>query len=224
MEIYGYSREDASELFGVSPEYVNRWCDGYMRNRATAKKCGTAFETAVAEYLAIRLGRPIERRARSGAKDRGDIAGVTTYDGRPVVVECKCETSPTIARYLKEARDERENAGADAAFVAFKRAGIGMSNYSTMGRQYAVIDVDDLHSMANIKRVGTDRMFGDDGITIGYMEKPYHGKYHIEECMKTIEYNMLKYGTYVILQESKDHEWFAITTLENVANILAYKK
>lgn len=47
------------------------------RNRASAKKAGTAFETLVAGFLAERLGDDrIERRTKNGAKDRGDIAGV----------------------------------------------------------------------------------------------------------------------------------------------------
>ncbi len=49
------------------------------RNRASAKKAGTAFETLVAGFLAERLGDDrIERRTKNGAKDRGDIAGRPT--------------------------------------------------------------------------------------------------------------------------------------------------
>ena len=60
------------------------------RNRASAKKAGTAFETQVAEYLAMKLADiRIERRAKTGAKDRGDIAGVKTVAGGLVVIECK---------------------------------------------------------------------------------------------------------------------------------------
>ena len=43
-------------------------------SRQTAK--GTRFETQVAEYMRSRLHMPIERRAKCGAKDRGDLAGV----------------------------------------------------------------------------------------------------------------------------------------------------
>lgn len=223
LDVYGYSHQEVSELFDVSLDYVYKYCEGYMRNRATAKKCGTTFESAVAEYLTVRLEKPIERRARTGAKDKGDIAGVTTYDGRNVVVECKCEVTPTVSSYLKEAETEKANANADASFVVFKRVGIGMKSYKTMGRQHVVLGKDDLFSMANITRIGKDRMFGADGITIGYMEKAYHGSYHIEECMKAIEYNGPKYNAYVILHESKNGDWFAITTLEGMANILSEK-
>lgn len=43
------------------------------RSRQSAKAAGARFE----------------RQPRTGAKDKGDIAGVTTADGRPIAVECK---------------------------------------------------------------------------------------------------------------------------------------
>jgi hypothetical protein len=46
------------------------------RNRATAKKAGTEWETAIVKAL-VSCGFPhAERRRLAGAKDRGDIAGV----------------------------------------------------------------------------------------------------------------------------------------------------
>lgn len=47
------------------------------RSRASARRAGTAFETAVARFLARELRDDrVERRARTGAKDRGDISGL----------------------------------------------------------------------------------------------------------------------------------------------------
>jgi len=64
--------------------------ENMVRNRASAKKAGTSFETLVAEYLAMKLcDIRIERRAKTGAKDRGDIAGVLTVAGGHVASECK---------------------------------------------------------------------------------------------------------------------------------------
>ena len=54
------------------------------RNRASAKKAGTAFETLVVGYLRNVLhDERIERRAKSGAKDRGDVSGVRTATNPP---------------------------------------------------------------------------------------------------------------------------------------------
>lgn len=224
MTVYGYTKAEVRELFDVSAEYVNKKCEGYMRNRATAKKCGTMFESATAQYLAIKLGRPIERRARAGANDKGDIAGVTTYDGRPVVVECKCEQIPAISRYLSEAATEKENAGAVASFVVFKRPGIGMRTVQKMGRQYVVFGLADLKKMANISAVEnestTGQMIGRDGIRIDFNEFEYHGKYHIESYVGTIEMYNSAFPIFVTLQQSKNGDWFGITTLQNMVNIL----
>ncbi len=44
------------------------------RSRASAKKAGTAHETAIATYLAEHLDDRIERRTRNGGKDRGTSA------------------------------------------------------------------------------------------------------------------------------------------------------
>ena len=59
------------------------------RNRSSAKKAGTRFESLVTAYLREALNdERIERRAKSGAKDRGDVSGVLMR-GKRVVIECK---------------------------------------------------------------------------------------------------------------------------------------
>jgi hypothetical protein len=78
------------------------------RNRASAKKAGTSFETLVAAYLAERLQLPIERRAKTGAKDRGDIAGVWNAHGN-IVVECKNTSRDSLPQWIREAEVERVN-------------------------------------------------------------------------------------------------------------------
>lgn len=81
-----------------------------VRNRASAKKAGTAFETLVAEYLAMKLADiRIERRAKTGAKDRGDIAGVLTVAGGAVVIEVKNHSRDNLPQWIKEAEIERRN-------------------------------------------------------------------------------------------------------------------
>ena len=96
-----------------------------MRSRASAKKAGANFEGCVSGFLAVALGDPrIERRAKSGAKDRGDVTGLVTR-GRGLVVECKDYTGrDRIAQWLKEAEVERGNDDALAGMVVSKLRGI----------------------------------------------------------------------------------------------------
>lgn len=94
------------------------------RNRTSAKKAGTWLETAVANFLAFRLADDrIERRAKTGAKDRGDIAGVRIPGGR-VVLECKNVSSNIdLPGWLREAETERGNDDAVIGVVVHKRHG-----------------------------------------------------------------------------------------------------
>lgn len=94
------------------------------RTRASAKAAGTRHETSVATYLAEHVDDRIERRAKSGARDRGDIGGVRHMGGR-VVIECKNTTRTEIGRWLGEAEIERGNDDAIAGLVVAKRHGKG---------------------------------------------------------------------------------------------------
>src|SRR5450756_2953601 len=79
---------------------------GMTRTRTSAKKAGSRFETLVATYLAEALDDDrIERRARTGAKDRGDIGGVR-HMGARVVIECKDCARPALAQWAAEAETE----------------------------------------------------------------------------------------------------------------------
>lgn len=94
------------------------------RSRASAKKAGTAFESLVANFLAFRLADDrIERRAKTGARDRGDIGGVRTIrDGR-VVIECKDTARDSLPAWITEVEVERGNDDAVIGVVAHKRRG-----------------------------------------------------------------------------------------------------
>lgn len=96
------------------------------RSRASAKKSGTAFETLIAKGLAEALDDDrIERRARSGAKDRGDIGGVRCH-GQKVVIECKDIATGKVLHlpeWVKEAHDEAGNDDALVGVVIHKRSG-----------------------------------------------------------------------------------------------------
>lgn len=93
------------------------------RNRASAKKAGSDFERRQADWLATRLHDDrIDRRVKTGAKDRGDIAGVRVPGGR-VVIECKNVTTMALPAWLREAEVERGNDDAVIGVVMAKRRG-----------------------------------------------------------------------------------------------------
>ena len=93
------------------------------RTRASAKKAGARFERLVADYLAEHVDERIDRRVKTGANDRGDIAGLRHMAAR-IVVECKDYGGRINAgEWLTEAEIERGNDDAMAAVVVAKRRG-----------------------------------------------------------------------------------------------------
>ena len=59
------------------------------RNRSSAKAAGSRFERSIADGLAQALNDDrIDRRVKTGAKDRGDIGGVRIH-GQRLVIEAK---------------------------------------------------------------------------------------------------------------------------------------
>lgn len=105
------------------------------RNRASAKAAGTRFESLIAAFLAARLGDDrIERRAKTGAKDRGDIGGVRTVRGGRVVIEVKDTARDNLPSWIREADVERGNDDAVIGVVAHKKRGstVGGEQYITM--------------------------------------------------------------------------------------------
>lgn len=115
------------------------------RSRATAKQAGTRFESDVVNYLVLKLGDDrIERRAKTGAKDRGDIAGVRTPLGERVVVECKDVARMDLSGWVNEADTERGNDDAAVGVVVHKRRGYGPA---AMGGTYVTMTLDDLTAL-----------------------------------------------------------------------------
>lgn len=92
------------------------------RNRASAKKAGTTFERQVADYLAQHVDDRIDRRAKTGSNDRGDIAGVRIW-GQRLVLECKNTTRLNLAGWMNQAEIERGNDDALAGLIIHKRHG-----------------------------------------------------------------------------------------------------
>lgn len=103
-------------------------------SRSKAK--GTAFESAVTKYLADTVDDRVERRALSGTKDCGDIAGLRTPWNDRVVVEVKNHARMNLAEWVDEAEAERLNDGAHVGVVVHKRPRKGAEQ---MGEQYVTM-------------------------------------------------------------------------------------
>lgn len=92
------------------------------RNRKSAKAAGARFERQIADWLAANLDDRIDRKARTGSKDRGDIGGVR-HRGERVVLECKDTARTDLAGWIREAHLEAQNDDARVGVVVHKRRG-----------------------------------------------------------------------------------------------------
>ena len=120
-----------------------------------SKRKGTSFEVQVVDYLRWALGDDrIERRALSGANDRGDVSGVYLR-GKRVVLECKNKQRMELSEWVDEAEDERRNDGAEFAFVVHKRRGRGEAK---MGETYVTCTLETLAAVI----VGGRELLGYD--------------------------------------------------------------
>lgn len=108
------------------------------RARASARAAGTRFERLTADYLAAHVSEFIDRRPKTGAKDKGDLANVRAH-GQRVVIECKDVARLNLAGWVTEADIERGNDDALAGLVIHKRRGS-----SDPGDQYVTATVRDL--------------------------------------------------------------------------------
>lgn len=119
------------------------------RSRASAKAAGTRHESSIANYLAEQLDDDrIERRAKTGARDRGDIGGVRTPGGGRVVIECKNYGGRVeVGPWLGEAEVERGHDDAVAGLVVAKRRGI-----TDPGAQIVLMTVRDLVAILSGRR------------------------------------------------------------------------
>jgi hypothetical protein len=119
------------------------------RNRQSAKAAGTTAERAVANYLAEALQDDrIDRRPKTGAKDRGDIGGLRTHNQR-LVCEVKNCTRTDLPGWIAEAHTEAGNDDALTGFVIHKKRGT-----TNPGRWYVAMTVDDLLALLTGQRHG----------------------------------------------------------------------
>lgn len=108
------------------------------RSRASARAAGTSFETLIVKHLAAVIDDRIERRAKSGANDRGDISG-WRYAGKRIVIECKNTNRLELGTWITEAEVERLNDDAQVGMVIHKRRGKGAAE-----DQYVTMTLGDL--------------------------------------------------------------------------------
>ena len=94
------------------------------RNRASAKAAGSRFERQIADYLAEHVDDRIDRRVKTGAKDKGDIAGLR-HMGQRIVVECKNTSRINLGAWATETEIQRGNDDAGVGIIAHKRHGKG---------------------------------------------------------------------------------------------------
>jgi len=116
------------------------------RTRASAKAAGSRFERSIADYLAQHVDDRIDRRVKTGAKDRGDIAG-WRYAGRRIVAECKDVVRTSIGTWVAEAEVERGNDDAHVGLVIHKRRGT-----ADPGDQYVTMTLRDLIALTTGER------------------------------------------------------------------------
>lgn len=117
------------------------------RTRATAKAAGSRFERSIADYLAAHIDDRIDRRVKTGGKDKGDIGGLR-HMGQRVVLELKDYGGRLLpGTWITEAETERGNDDAGVALVIAKRRGT-----TDPADQYVLMTVRDLVSLLTGER------------------------------------------------------------------------
>jgi hypothetical protein len=115
-------------------------------------KKGAGFERQTADYWRDNWEWCIDRRVKTGAKDKGDLANVRVRGYRHqsglmvpetdrfrLVVECKNERGMNLAGWVKEAQEEAVNDDALIGLVVAKRKGKG-----DPADQYVILTQGDL--------------------------------------------------------------------------------
>lgn len=108
-----------------------------MAGNPNGKK-GAEFERLIADHFRDEVDDRIDRRVKTGSKDRGDLANLRCR-GERVVVEIKRVARLDLSGWVEEARIEAGNDDAVIGVVIHKRRGKGKP-----GDQYVTMTVDDL--------------------------------------------------------------------------------
>jgi hypothetical protein len=108
------------------------------RSNRSARAAGARFERTVADYLRDHVSEFIDRRVKTGAKDKGDLVNVRAF-GQKVAIECKDVARTDLSGWVREADIERGNDDALVGVVVHKRRGT-----TDPGDQYVTCTVRDL--------------------------------------------------------------------------------
>jgi hypothetical protein len=128
---------------------LHLWLGHYAvtRNRASAKAAGSSFERLIANWLAVHVSEFIDRRVKTGAKDKGDLSGVRAH-GQRVVIEAKDYGGKyNVGPWLTEADIERGNDDALVGAVVAKRRGT-----RDPGDQVVIMTLRDLAALLTGRR------------------------------------------------------------------------
>ena len=118
------------------------------RSRASAKQAGTRFERVIADWLKETIGDDrIDRRVKTGSKDRGDITGIRCH-GKRVVLECKDVAILNLPGWVAQAHLEAGNDDALTGLVIHKRRG-----HANPGDQWVTCTVRDLVALLTGQQV-----------------------------------------------------------------------
>lgn len=124
------------------------------RSRSSAKAAGARTERHVADYLAAALDDDrIDRRVKTGAKDKGDVAGLRIH-GQRMVAEVKDVAKTDLPGWTNEAHTEAGNDDALVGVVIAKRRGT-----TDPGKYWVHMTVDDLLALMTGERHGHRRDF-----------------------------------------------------------------
>ena len=122
------------------------------RSRQSAKTAGTRFERQLADHLAqILEDDRIDRRTKTGAKDRGDLSGLRIHNQRLVAEIKNCSRRPALSEWVTEAHTEAGNDDALAGIVVHKRHGVG-----DPGQQFVTMTVNDFCALITGERANGD--------------------------------------------------------------------
>lgn len=121
------------------------------RTRRSAKAAGSRFERMTADYLAEHVDDRIDRRVKTGARDKGDIGGLR-HMGQRVVIEAKDYGGRLLpGAWINEAHIEAANDDAVAGIVVAKRRGT-----TDPGAQWVLMTMNDLVGILTGERPDSD--------------------------------------------------------------------
>ena len=110
---------------------------------------GDVFERVLRDHLA-ETGFTVARTRAGYERDHGDIHVLGDGHGPTVIVQAKNQRAHALGEWLAGTVLQRDQAGARHGVLVVKRRGIGAA-----GRQYAVMELDDLLALLREAGYGT---------------------------------------------------------------------